>query len=144
MTHSLENKILEALKAKPSQKADELAKSLGSSRAAINKIFYGPLREKFFQDRTYRWSLTAESPRMASVADESDEQTANTDLARLCRYYLARLCRYYLACLSRTDATSIETSLVEDGDDYVINDRCRAKGTPREAMPWLTVFSHPR
>ena len=96
MTHSLENKILEALKAKPSQKADELAQSLGSSRAAINKIFYGPLREKFFQDRTYRWSLTAESPRMASVADESDEQTANTDLARLCRYYLA--------CLSRTDA----------------------------------------
>ena len=90
MTHSLQSRILEVLQARPKQKADELAQALGSSRTEINKLLYGPLKGQVCQDRAYRWSITPRAPRMAA-SDEPEERFANTDLARLCRYYLACL-----------------------------------------------------
>ena len=107
---SLQDQILKALQAKPNQKADELARTLGSNRIQINKIL-NELRGQVSQDRAYHWSITAAAPRTTSASDEPDEQFANTDLARLCRYYLA--------CLGHDD-TGVSTFLTpESGDqDY--------------------------
>jgi len=87
---SLIARVIEALRAKPGQKADALAHSLGADRTEINKLLHGPLKNQVSQDRAYRWSLVAVPPRMA-VDAEPHGGFANTDLARLCRYYLACL-----------------------------------------------------
>ena len=112
MTNALQSQILEVLQAKPKQKADELAQALGSSRTVINKLLYGPLKGQVCQDRAYRWSIKAEALPTVAVSDEPIEQFANTDLARLCRYYLA--------CLGYDD-TGISTFLTSKyGDpDYL-------------------------
>jgi very-short-patch-repair endonuclease len=113
MTEALQTQILEALQAKPNQKADELARKLGSSRSTVNKLLYGPLKGQVSQDRGYRWSYTT-PPQGKNIAgqDGQEEQFANTDLARLCRYYLA--------CLGYDD-TGLSTFLTSKyGDpDYV-------------------------
>lgn len=86
MTLALQDKILSLLAARPNQKADELAKTLGATRSEINQALYGPLRSLVRQDRAYRWVLAAG----ASVAPP--DVLPQTNLARLCRYYLACLC----------------------------------------------------
>ncbi len=92
MSDDLSANILQSLREKPERKADELARHLGSSRAEINRLLYGPLKDRVQQDRAYRWSLVAtESGRAPISGEDTAEQFANTDLARLCRYYLACL-----------------------------------------------------
>lgn len=82
--------VLDLLRAKPGQKADEIAGALGASRSEINKLLYGPLKGKVKQDPSYRWSLVHEQPRSIQTApSEEGACDANTDLAKLCRYYLA-------------------------------------------------------
>lgn len=88
---SLKDQVVEALRARPNQKADALARTLGVDRTDVNKLLYGPLKNQVAQDRAYRWSLVASAPRVATAASEPDTGFANTDLARLCRYYLACL-----------------------------------------------------
>lgn len=90
---SLKDQIVAALKAKPQQKADALARALGAERAEVNKALYGALRGQVAQDRAYRWSLVTAAPRVATAGAENGDDTgfANTDLAKLCRYYLACL-----------------------------------------------------
>lgn len=85
MTQTLQDKILSLLAKRPDQKADEIAKALGATRSEINQALYGPLRPLVRQDRAYRWGLAAG----AGVAPP--DAFPDTDLARLCRYYLACL-----------------------------------------------------
>ena len=109
---SLKDQVVEALRAKPNQKADALARELGVDRTDVNKLLYGPLKNQVAQDRAYRWSLVASAPHVATADGESDTGFANTDLARLCRYYLA--------CLGYDD-TGVSTFLTSKyGDpDYL-------------------------
>ena len=109
---SLQEKILEALQAKPKQKADELARALGVTKPDINKLLYGSLKGRVAQDRAYRWSTAVETQLARSDSSSPEEQFVDTDLARLCRYYLA--------CLGYDD-TGISTFLTSKyGDpDYL-------------------------
>lgn len=89
MRQTLPDRILSLLAARPDQKADEIAKALGAPRTEINQALYGPLKQRVRQDRSYRWALAA------GTADETpldaDDAFLDTDLARLCRYYLSCL-----------------------------------------------------
>jgi len=109
----LEAQIIEILRAGPGQKADEIARKLGRSRTEINQQLYGRLSNRVRQDRTYRWHLLTGAHQPGSnVAPEEVAQFADTDLAKLARYYLA--------CLGHDDA-GVSTFLTSKyGDvDYV-------------------------
>lgn len=115
MTEALQKQILEALAAKPNQKADELASALGCTRTEVNKLLYGPLNGQVSQDRRYCWSLlSASSATSILVPEEQAEQYADTNLARLCRYYLA--------CLGYDDAgvSAFLTSKYGDPDYFEV------------------------
>jgi very-short-patch-repair endonuclease len=109
---SLRDQIVEALRVKPNQKADELARSLGVDRTQINRLLHGTLKGYVTQDHAYRWSLVSSVQPVATSDSEQDDGFANTDLARLCRYYLA--------CLGYDD-TGVSTFLTSKyGDpDYL-------------------------
>ena len=103
MTQGLEEQIIEALRAKPGQTAAEIARGLGADRTAINQRLHGVLRGRVEQDNSYRWRLAGASSRpVTGDANDSADQFANTDLAKLARYYLA--------CLGFDD-TGVSTSL---------------------------------
>ena len=61
MNEALGDKILAALRDKPKQMARQLAFTFGCRRAEINKLFYGPLRDKVVKDEEHRWSLVSPS-----------------------------------------------------------------------------------
>lgn len=109
---SLKDQIIEALRAKPHQKAVDLARSLNADRSEVNKLLYGQLKGEVAQDRAYRWALSAAALRTSQSPEEVHGNFANTDLARLCRYYLA--------CLGYDD-TGVSTFLTSKyGDpDYL-------------------------
>ena len=109
---SLQERIVEALRAKPRQRADDLARLLDVDRPQINKLLYGPLKTRVVQDRAYRWSLVSSTPPGASRDPGTATGFAHTALARLCRYYLA--------CLGYDD-TGVSTFLTSKyGDpDYI-------------------------
>ena len=109
---ALANQIVAALQAKPGQKADELARALGVERALVNKALYGPLKGRVTQDRAYRWRVTETAQRGPSSSSDDAPALADTDLAKLCRYYLA--------CLGYDD-TGVSTFLTSNfGDpDYL-------------------------
>jgi len=73
----------------PGQTAQEIAAKLSVDKREVNSLLYGRLRGQFRQDKRYRWH-PAESPSDEPSA-AAPEATANTPLARLCRYYLACL-----------------------------------------------------
>lgn len=109
---SRRDQVLEALRAKPNQKADALARALGMERIEVNKLLYGPLKGLVEQDSAYRWSLVASGPVSPDGDDGEETGFAKTDLARLCRYYLA--------CLGYDD-TGVSTFLMtKNGEpDYL-------------------------
>ena len=132
MTNTLQNNILVVLRAKPNQKAAELARAIGCERNDVQKLLYGPLKGQVSQDRAYRWSLSTPSTRQtSSTSEEPAEQFANTDLAHLCRYYLA--CLGY----DETGVSTFLTSKYGDPDylevkaiphlpeDFAENEACR-------------------
>ncbi|MFX1487300.1 MAG: WYL domain-containing protein, partial [Promethearchaeota archaeon] len=93
-------RISELLVARPGLKSREIAQELGIERTDVNSILYSELRNKFRQDREYKWwpkglAITSqrETPKRVEVPDS----------------LLARLCRYYLDCLSqdREDGISV-------------------------------------
>ena len=84
ITELLPGRILAELARQPGQKAAGLAAALGADRKAINQCLYGPLRGKVRQDRSYRWYLANHR----EPAPEAPRRPADTDLSRLCRYYL--------------------------------------------------------
>lgn len=90
--NTLEDKIVEFLQGKPDQKAADIARALNAEKTEINQLLYSSLKGRVIQDRAYRWSLVKALPNSTSSNENIDEeQFANTDLARLCRYYLACL-----------------------------------------------------
>jgi len=112
MSKTLDASIMEYLIAKPAQKADEIAKALNSTRTEINQRLYGVLKERVRQDNAYRWSVVSGAAPMKSGSSSSDQPAPDTDLSRLCRYYLA--------CLGYDD-TGVSTFLNSkyDDPDYV-------------------------
>ncbi|HET6941373.1 MAG TPA: AAA domain-containing protein [Sphingomicrobium sp.] len=109
---NVESRVVDALRAKAGLKADEIAREIGITRTQVYKVLYGPLKGKVAQDRAYRWELVHERPRASDTAPASQqEQFADTDLARLSRYYLA--------CLGYDDA-GVSTFLTSKFDvDYI-------------------------
>jgi very-short-patch-repair endonuclease len=85
-TESLAERVLAALKAKPGQKALELAAALSADRGEINALLHGELKGLCIQDSKYRWQLAADGPKITAA---DSPKVADTPLSRLCRYYLA-------------------------------------------------------
>lgn len=80
---ALQQRILKELATKPGQKAAELAGSLGVERQAVNRILAYELVGKVQQGSDYRWRLVGAAAKPATTP-----ATANTEIAKLSRYYL--------------------------------------------------------
>lgn len=87
MSKELEIKIIEFLEKEPGQLARNLGDKLNVDKKVVNNILYGKLKGKVKQDSKYRWYLMSND--MTSEPDAPEEVFANTDLAKLCRYYLS-------------------------------------------------------
>ena len=88
----IDERILVLLKAKPGQKARDIAAELGIDRDTVNLVMHEQLKGKVWQDRSYRWY-----PQGDDGGRTGRRGTEQLDTA------LARLCRYYLDCLSQDD-----------------------------------------
>jgi very-short-patch-repair endonuclease len=78
-------RILAELTHRPGRRAGELATALGVDRKEVNRCLTDQLAGQVRQDQSYRWYVleaAAEKPAAAPGA------AAQSDLARLCRYYL--------------------------------------------------------
>lgn len=92
MPDNLNDRILALLGSRSGLKAAEIATALGVDKTAVNQALYGALKSALRQDSAYRWSiLSAPSSQPSQTFAERSEQFADTDLARLCRYYLSCL-----------------------------------------------------
>ncbi len=109
---SLPERILAYLLENPKKTATEIARAIGVDRRLANTILYGPLKGRVRQDRSYRWSVVETSRPRPEEAAEEPERYADTDLAKLCRYYLA--------CLGHDDAgvSTFLTSKYGDPDFF--------------------------
>ncbi|MDA8219324.1 MAG: AAA domain-containing protein, partial [Dehalococcoidales bacterium] len=94
---SLEERVLEAVKAKPGQKARDIAARLGVDRRTVNSALYGGLKGKVQVDNGYRWY--PKGPPSNSKAEDEEVRRLDTPLAKLCRYYLD--------CLSHDDLEGV-------------------------------------
>ena len=83
----LEKSILEMLQSSPGLKAKAIAEKLGVDRSAVNACLHGRLKGAVVQNRQYRWYL-AQSIGARDNEKEVEAVVLNTNLARLCRYYL--------------------------------------------------------
>lgn len=125
---SLADRIVDHLRSHGPAKAVEISRGLGVDKEAVNKALYGPLKGRVTQDRSYRWSISAsDSPRQADGGPEEPERYANTNLAKLCRYYLA--------CLGYDDAgiSTFLTSKYGDPDFFELPNLPRAPNDLAEA-----------
>lgn len=86
---SLVEQILDALRKKPMQTADELARALDTSKSSVRNTLNHSLKSKVRQNRLYQWSLCDDESTSKDLGSENAQKFANTDLARLCQYYLA-------------------------------------------------------
>lgn len=93
----LESRIIQALEARPGQKASQLADSLGVDKRRVNSLLYRSLKSLVYQDQHYRWYLRKSSKNNK----QSDESLKRLDTP------LAKLCAYYLDCLSYDDLGGI-------------------------------------
>lgn len=87
MSKELEIRIIEFLEKEPGQLARNLGDKLNVDKKVVNNILYGKLKGKVKQDSKYRWYLASND--MSAEPDAPEEVFANTDLAKLCRYYLS-------------------------------------------------------
>ena len=83
---ALPERILEALKTRPNQKAIELAQMLGVDRREVNRCLTHNLAGKVVQNAAYRWHLR--SSRTIPTVDTTQPAAPVTEIGRLCRYYL--------------------------------------------------------
>lgn len=94
----LSERILEALQSQPGQKAGDLARHLGVERRAVNRCLNHDLAGRVVQDAAYRWRASTgaghEGLRQVQAAPQSE---------------LARLCRYYLDCIGQDDERGVST-----------------------------------
>lgn len=85
MKSGLEKQILEYLEKAGKVKAKVIADALGAEKKDVNALLYGSLQNEVTQNSSYEWSIAASDRRSAPTTPEF----ANSDLARLSRYYLA-------------------------------------------------------
>jgi very-short-patch-repair endonuclease len=86
MDDPLVERLLQELKRRPGQKANELAHAIGADRRQVNKHLAHTLAGKVQQDQTYRWRLRDHS--YPSAGQQPANAAPPSELARLCRYYL--------------------------------------------------------
>ncbi len=86
---SLDDQILDALRKQPNQTLDELALALNKAKSLIRNALNHSLHGKVKQNRYYQWSLCDDESASKDLGLEKTEKFANTDVARLCQYYLA-------------------------------------------------------
>jgi very-short-patch-repair endonuclease len=92
----LAERILAELARKPSQKAAEIAATLGVDRRDVNRCLSHQLAGKVQQNEAYRWSLRGAAPaRRESSAEPVTE--------------IARMMRYYLECIGQDSDTGVST-----------------------------------
>lgn len=82
----LSERILDALKRKPNQKAVELARALDVDRKEVNRCLSYALAGKVTQDSAYRWSVRVTAK--DSDSGKVENRVPLTELGRLARYYL--------------------------------------------------------
>tara|TARA_R110002126_G_C10490543_1_gene503785 strand:+ start:33218 stop:36574 length:3357 start_codon:yes stop_codon:yes gene_type:complete len=87
MSQKLENQIIALLEHEPKQVARTLAEKLNVDKKQINAVLYGSLKGRVEQDKKYRWSLVSKNTSLKPKSTE--KESANTDLAKLCLYYLS-------------------------------------------------------
>ncbi len=86
--------ILDYLEKNPNSKAKDIANSINVDKTDINSCLYGILKNKVKQDRSYQWSL---------LADNEENKTNTYEASNVSNSDIARLCRYYLACIGYDD-----------------------------------------
>jgi hypothetical protein len=85
----LVSKILVQLAEKPGQKAREIASILGIDKKEVNSCLYGKLRGKVYQDKSYKWYLVkSDKTDRLNISNKPETKIKNTQLAKLCKYYL--------------------------------------------------------
>lgn len=89
---SLEDSVLNILEGASGLKAKHIADNLGIERRQVNSLLHGKLRERVYQDKSYRWWLRGSQPKQQVRSETESKDTP-----------LAQLCRYYLDCLSHDD-----------------------------------------
>lgn len=87
MSQELENKILQLIENSPGQLARSIGEQLNVDKKIINSLLYSQLKGKVRQDDKYRWYPLSDA--IKSSPPNKEESIPDTDLARLCRYYLA-------------------------------------------------------
>lgn len=93
----LDSRIIQALEARPGQKAGQIAAFLGVDKQLVNSALYGRLKGRVQQDKGYRWYLKGSSG--IDKREEDGPKRLDTPLAKLCRYYLD--------CLSHDDVGGV-------------------------------------
>ncbi len=105
-----DEQILDYIRTNPGQRARDIAAVLGIDKSELNSTLYGSLRGKVAQDRAYKWRVkdTGQSAQRPSAAPTAPDTQ------------LAKLCRYYLECLSQDDqeGVSVFASSSFGGLDY--------------------------
>ncbi len=92
-----DEQILDYIRTNPGQRTRDIAAILGIDKSALNSTLYGSLRGRVVQDRAYKWWVkeTVQSAQHPSALQtEPDTQ-------------LAKLCRYYLECLGQDDQEGV-------------------------------------
>lgn len=97
--------------------AKEIAAALGADKTQVNSLLFGALKGQFLQDHKYRWSPAA--PLKTALPSASAETSANTPLARMCRYYLA--------CLGQDDEAGVSVFAF---NQYGAPDYCELTALP--------------
>jgi very-short-patch-repair endonuclease len=105
-----DEQILDYIRTNPGQRARDIAAILGIDKSVLNSTLYGSLRSKVVQDHAYKWRVkdtvqSAQRPLALQTAPDTQ---------------LAKLCRYYLECLSQDDqeGVSVFASSSFGGLDY--------------------------
>jgi len=85
--NELEQKILAIIQNHPNIKARDIALKLEVEKTSVNKLLYGKLKSKIFQNSKYQWSLKSEfkSNKINSSETNKDNKTI---LSKLSNYYL--------------------------------------------------------
>src|SRR5580698_4706481 len=105
-----DEQILDYIRTHPGQRARDITAILGIDKSVLNSALYGSLRGKVVQDRAYKWRVkdtVQPTQRPSALRTAPDTQ-------------LAKLCRYYLECLSQDDqeGVSVLASSSSGGLDY--------------------------
>ena len=132
----LSDRILDALRNRPGQRAVALAQDLGATRRDVNALLHGPLSAVVVKDDDHRWRVNAALGTGGSGRSTTEFEASNPETQSL----LSRLCNYYLSCIAsdlEADASFFATSSHNDLDYLELT------GDPFRLAP-TALDSHPR